>query len=543
MNTRKIIAILLLVALSIFAITSHVNAADSKLGKQPSQTPLDSDIPLQQQPQQLCKGLNCFSQKIGITQILVAVTLVLASIAAHQQYILNQKKGSLPGPAFVPPFIGMLFQLILTPFSFYERQEKYGDISWTSILNKFVLFVTDAETTRQVFKEENAKLYLSLTARKILTDKAIPFIEGPAHRQLRNHLLPLFTIRALSSYLPIQESIISEHINRWLTTNDGHINARAVCRDLNMAISTGVFVGPNTPVPMREEIAKLFFVMNDGFLTFPIDLPGTPLRKAILARVRLVELFSQIIESSRARMSAGETPESVIDLWVEYFLTCNEEERNQLSNDTLIFTLLSFMFASQDALSSSLVWVVALLTKHKDVLARVRTEQYNLRPNGGPLDLETMRKALYTRQVVNEILRFRPPAVMVPHETIADIVIGSENLVVPKGTMIMPSIWSAHFAKGGFQDPHLFDPDRFGSERKEEISCAKNYLVFGAGPHYCIGRELAKNQIEIFLTTMAMNVDWERVPTPGGDEIIFGPTIFPKDGCNAILKPRVYSAA
>ncbi|EFA79543.1 cytochrome P450 family protein [Heterostelium album PN500] len=531
----KYITIFLLASLTIAAICLVGVEADVKVSSTSTNTSGCKTT--------LCKiqrNVQLIASKFTVRQVLVGIVIVLASIALQQQYTLLRKKGNLPGPSFVPPFFGMLFQLILTPFSFYENQEKYGPISWTSIMNKFVLFVTDAETTRQVFKEKNAKLYLSLGAKKILTEKAIPFIEGTAHQQLRKQLLPLFTIRALSSYLPIQETIIQEHITAWMKEG-GNINAREKCRDLNMAISTGVFVGQKTPLAVREEIARNFFVMNDGFLCFPIDLPGTTLRKAINARERLVEIFTDVIKNSRTRMESGEKPESLIDLWVEYYLGCDESERDELSDETIIFTLLSFMFASQDAMTSSLVWVVRLLGEHKDVLAKVREEQFRLRPSNDKLDLETMRQAMYTRQVVNEILRFRPPAVMVPHENVEDIVIG-DNVVVPKGTMILPSIWSAHFAEGGFKDAHTFDPERFNSERKEEITCAKNYLVFGAGPHYCIGRELAKNQIEIFLTQLAMNYDWELNPTQGGDEIIFGPTIFPKDGCNASLKVRTYSA-
>ncbi|KAF2068456.1 hypothetical protein CYY_010217, partial [Polysphondylium violaceum] len=478
--------------------------------------------------------------KFTLKQVLVGIIVVLASIAIHQQYITSQKKGSLPGPSFVPPFFGMLFQLIFTPFKFYENQEKYGPVSWTSIMNKFCLFVTDAEINRQVFKEENAKLFLSLGAKKILTEKAIPFIEGAAHRQLRKQLLPLFTIRALSSYLPIQEAVVVEHIQKWIKAG-GLQNARNNCRDLNMDISTAVFVGSQTEEKIRDEIAKNFFLMNEGFLCLPIDFPGTTLRKAINARVRLVELFTQIIDNSRERMGKGEKPQSLIDLWVEYFLSCPEEQRDELSNDTIIFTLLSFMFASQDAMTSSLVWAVDLMVDHPDVLAKIRAEQIQLRPNDTPLDLEVMRQATFTRQTVNEVLRFRPPAVMVPHENIEDIVIG-DNVVVPKGTMILPSIWSSHFQENGFQEPHKFDPERFNAERKEEVTCAKNYLVFGAGPHYCLGRELAKNQIEVFLTKLAMSCDWERTRVKGGEEIIFGPTIFPKDGCNVTLKARKYTA-
>ena len=42
----------------------------------------------------------------------------------------------------------------------------------------------------------------------------------------------------------------------------------------------------------------------------------------------------------------------------------------------------------------------------------------------------------------------------------------------------------------GYENPEKFDPDRFGPERKEDIKFASNYLVFGHGPHYCVGKEV-----------------------------------------------------
>jgi cytochrome P450 len=53
----------------------------------------------------------------------------------------------------------------------------------------------------------------------------------------------------------------------------------------------------------------------------------------------------------------------------------------------------------QDASTSSLVWVFHLLAEHPDVLARVREEQYRLRPNDEPIDFELLSNMTYTRQV------------------------------------------------------------------------------------------------------------------------------------------------
>jgi cytochrome P450 len=47
----------------------------------------------------------------------------------------------------------------------------------------------------------------------------------------------------------------------------------------------------------------------------------------------------------------------------------------------------------------------------------------------------------YTRAVIKEILRWRPPAPMVPQYAMKDIKL--ENYTVPKGTLVIPSLVAA----------------------------------------------------------------------------------------------------
>ena len=59
----------------------------------------------------------------------------------------------------------------------------------------------------------------------------------------------------------------------------------------------------------------------------------------------------------------------------------------------------------------------------------------------------------------------------------------------------------------GFKDPLRFDPDRFSPERQEDIKFQKNYLTFGHGPHYCVGREYATNHLTAFLAILSTRLD------------------------------------
>jgi hypothetical protein len=57
-----------------------------------------------------------------------------------------------------------------------------------------------------------------------------------------------------------------------------------------------------------------------------------------------------------------------------------------------------------------------------------------------------------------------------------------------------------------------------GPERKEDIAHAKNFLTFGYGPHYCVGKEYAINQLTLFLAIVSLEADWTRTRTPDSGE-------------------------
>lgn len=81
----------------------------------------------------------------------------------------------------------------------------------------------------------------------------------------------------------------------------------------------------------------------------------------------------------------------------------------------------------------------------------------------------------------------------------------------------------------GFTNPDCFDPDRFSPERKEDITYQRNFLTFGCGPHYCVGREYAINHLTVFLAILSTSCDWTRRRTDKSDTWLYLPTIYPAD--------------
>ena len=103
---------------------------------------------------------------------------------------------------------------------------------------------------------------------------------------------------------------------------------------------------------------------------------------------------------------------------------------------------MDFLFASQDASTASLCWVLALMSEYPDILARVREEQRRARPNDEPVTYESLDAMPFTRQVVMEVLRYRPPAMMVPQLASKDIKL-TDEFTAKKGDIVIPSLWAS----------------------------------------------------------------------------------------------------
>eukprot|EP00741_Cyanophora_paradoxa_P006955 tig00001065_g6729.t1 len=467
----------------------------------------------------------------------------LAALAAVERVGIRHYAQMLPGPRMWVPGLGQLWELIWGPWEFYERMAEKGPLAWAYVLGKVFIHSRDSENSRKILSSAAFVPFLSLNALKILTKKTRPPQAGDEHKALKSSLIPLFTPKAMANYLPIQERCLRQFIAKWTETVKEPTEFRPLARDATMNTSIQVFVGPHVAEATRSEIADMYYEMNRGFLCLPINLPGTQLNKSVKARERLIRILKEIAQTSYSRMQRGEEPFGVLDIWMQEILAgaekkTGEKRLTEEQLETVSFTLMAFMFASQDASTSSLVWVVTLLHKHPEVLQRIREENARLRPQDEAFTLETLNEMEYMTMAVKEVLRYRPPATMVPHEAVRDTPLGSDGYVAKKGTVVFPSIWCASFEN--FTDPHAFDPERFNAERREDEKFPRNMLVFGMGAHVCLGKAYATNQLKMFTSLLATHADWDRLVRDGDDEIVFTPTICPKS-CMASFKPAGFA--
>ena len=83
----------------------------------------------------------------------------------------------------------------------------------------------------------------------------------------------------------------------------------------------------------------------------------------------------------------------------------------------------------------------------------------------------------------------------------------------------MLSIWAVQYDRSLWKNPEIFDPEQFLDEQGKFVS-SKQVIPFSIGPRNCLGEQLARMEIFIFLVGMVQK--FEFLPDPASKTI---PTI------------------
>ncbi|KAI1980570.1 hypothetical protein LOZ53_000546 [Ophidiomyces ophidiicola] len=478
------------------------------------------------------------------------VTFLLA-LVVYDQVLYIKRKGPIAGPSFKIPLMGPFIQALHPKFEGYLAQWASGPLSCVSVFHKFVVLVSDRDIAHKVFKSPSfAEPCIVPIAKDIIGHKAWVFLQGKAHAEYRRGLTPLFTNKAIATYLPVHERVLTDYFDKFVAASKANqerpIPFMTKFREINCALSCRTFFGDYISQDAVKKIADDFYLATAALelvniplsMYIPFTKPWWGKRTADAVHLE----FAKCAAACKANMAIGAIPKCIVDHWVLHMMESNryreriaagetdvEKPTNlirEFTNEEIADTLFTFLFASQDASSSATTWLFQVLAQRPDVLDRLREE--NLAARGGdrnkPFDLPMLESLTYTNAVIKELLRHRPPVIFVPYLATKSFPV-TPNYTVPKGSMIVPSCYPALHDPVAYPDPEVFDPDRWISGDAE--SKTKNWLVFGAGPHDCLARKYVPLTMAGMIGKAALELDWKHHATPRSEEIRVFATLFP----------------
>ena len=139
----------------------------------------------------------------------------------------------------------------------------------------------------------------------------------------------------------------------------------------------------------------------------------------------------------------------------------------------------------------------------------------------------------YTQQVIKESLRYYPPIWNIVRRAIKDHQVGGVD--IPAGKQLMLNIYLMHHNSDYWQEPHIFDPERFNGNQSDRHKF--QYLPFGGGGRFCIGNNFALYEILLLLIQFVKKYEIKPISPK---KVPFNPllTLRPKDPVMVELKKR-----
>lgn len=393
------------------------------------------------------------------------------------------------------------------------------------VVGPTLTFVFDPDLVRSVLTthHERYKRPDILSSRtESLTANGLIQTDGALWERQRSTLSPLFGRDRIQTYATTIGEVTAETADRW---GDGErldiyeemvkVTVRVIAQTLFSVDLSGREI--EQFVSATETIASEFEVTPVALLRQLLPTPPSQgYQRTIQEMHRWAE---QVIADHRSDPNPPE------DMITALLASETEDDPPNIIRDEV----LTFLFAGHETTALTLAFAFWYLSRYPEIAARVRAEAQTV------LDGEQPRFAhlsglSYTEHVIRESMRLRPASWAIFREAKIESPLGGRR--IREGDYLLLPQWALHRDERYFDNPETFDPDRWESIEPSKMPA---YFPFGAGPHVCIGGQLALTEAKLVLAAMLSQFEFDVDPT-AGDNLRPAGVLQPRDGIPATVQ-------
>jgi cytochrome P450 len=194
-------------------------------------------------------------------------------------------------------------------------------------------------------------------------------------------------------------------------------------------------------------------------------------------------------------------------------LAVRDEDGKPMPDELVRDEALTLLLAGHETTANALAWTWDALARNPDAEARLHDELDAVLGDRDPEPADYPRLA-FTRDVVAEAMRLRPPAWILGRRVIRPIELG-EWAIAP-GSVLLVSQLVTHRNPRFWKEPEAFRPERWSNGETAGLPRFA-YFPFGGGNRICIGESFAWTEAVLVMATLARRVrfrglDRSRVP-------------------------------
>lgn len=413
----------------------------------------------------------------------------------------------------------------------FRANRELGEVAAFTVFQREMVAMFGPEAHEAVFRAPDAELS-PMEAYKIMTPvfgKGVVYDATPEimAEQLKM-LLPALQDRRMRTYGEAVVLETSQTVGPW--GQSGVVDFVEFCRVLTNFTSSRCLLGKEFREGMSEEFAAVYHDLEAGVTPLAYvnaHLPTPAFRRRDKARVRMVEMITQIMRARRKDARRGED-------FLQTLMESKYKDGRDLSEDEITGLLLAGIFAGHHTSSVTTAWTILELLQNPTYLQRCIDEVDRVFGDGRPVSHGALRELKLVEAAVKEALRMHPPLFMLVRVAKQDFTY--KGYFIAKGTWIVVSPTVAHRMPDVFTDPDTFDPDRFMPGREEDKRDFA-YIAFGGGRHKCLGNAFAILQIKAIVALLLGQFDLGLY----GDAIasdFHGLVIGPKEPCRIRYRRR-----
>ncbi|XP_075125376.1 cytochrome P450 2K1-like [Leptodactylus fuscus] len=461
-----------------------------------------------------------------LVTVLLSIIVIFFLINVFSSQKQGKYKNFPPGPKPLPILGNILMLDLSNPHkTFYQLYKKYGSVFSVQVGMKKIVILCGYDAIKdalinhaEVFSARPVNPLFS----KSIKDHGIMFASGDNWKVMRR-----FTLSALRDggmgKKTIENKIIEEAecLVQKLKTYEGKpfgnftsINAAAL--NVIVAILISKRFDYDNPTILRlvglvHEILRLlgspWARLYNIFPTLMDWLPGP--HRTILEKLREFKNLIRVNFTEYKKEVDVNDQRNLVDAFIAKQQEGKPESTQYYHNENLTTVVGDLFVAGMETTSITLRWSFLLMIKYPEIQEKVHNEIDKVIGSARP-QMEHRKQMPYTDAVIHEVQRFGDiVSTTVPHAASQD---GTFNgYFIPKGTPIIPMLYSIHKDKEYFEKPEEFYPEHFldleGNFRQREV-----FIPFSIGKRTCVGKTLAKMELFLFFTSLLQYFTFKATP-------------------------------
>jgi cytochrome P450 len=442
---------------------------------------------------------------------------------------------ALPGPRALP-LVGNLLQL--DPPHFHQQVERWwrehGPLFRLRLGRHTALMVGDHRLVAEVLRDRPEGFRripkLEQIARELGLPQGVFGANGETWQRQRRMVMAGLDPAHVKGYFPSLQRVASRLEGRWrkAARAGAPIDLQADLMRFTVDAIAGLAFGAEVDTlqsegdVIQQHLDRIFPAVFRRLMAplptwrwFPSAADRELERSVGEVRVAVQGFIDQARARMRERPLLREHPENLL----EAMIVAAEREDGGIDDRQVAGNVLTMLLAGEDTTANTLAWMIHLLWRHPQALARARDEVREECGATAPPTLEQLARLDYLEACAHETMRLKPVGPQIPLQALRDTVVG--DVRVPAGTVVICLLRTDSVSDAVVENASAFDPSRWlaeGGPGRQASAIRRVSMPFGAGPRICPGRYLALLEMKVAMAVLLGRFEIDDVRAPGGGE-------------------------